>query len=153
MAHCFLQHQAITEAIMINSPSPSATYKHKWNRPALVQIMNCCLFGTKPLSKQMIGCCQLDKMEKPFHSQKNASEYTICEMAAISSRWRLIIIDKYLYVRTTEIYFGWCLPINIIWNLLTILQSFLFNEALWLVNDIPRQTSVHRLLLMCCVLG
>ena len=41
----------------INSCTPSATYMCRWTRSALVQIMACCLFGTKPLSEPMLEYC------------------------------------------------------------------------------------------------
>ena len=44
----------------INSFPPSAAYMRQWIGWALVQIMACRLFGTKPLSKPMLGYCQLD---------------------------------------------------------------------------------------------
>ena len=44
---------------IINSP-PSAAYTHQWMGSALFQIMACCLFGAKPLSKPMLGYCELD---------------------------------------------------------------------------------------------
>ena len=44
----------------INSCSPSATYMPQWIRSAMVQIIACRLFGAKPLSKPMLGYCQLD---------------------------------------------------------------------------------------------
>ena len=40
--------------------SPSAAYMRQRIGPALVQIMACRLFGAKPLSKPMLGYCQLD---------------------------------------------------------------------------------------------
>ena len=46
--------------MIINSSSLSATYMCQWIRSALVQIMACRLFGTKPLSKPMLSYCQLD---------------------------------------------------------------------------------------------
>ena len=42
-----------------NSSPPSATYMHQWIMSALVQIMACRLYGTKPLSKPMLGYCPL----------------------------------------------------------------------------------------------
>ena len=48
----------------INSFPPSAAYIREWIRSALVQIMVCRLFGTKPLSKPVLGCCQLHPMEQ-----------------------------------------------------------------------------------------
>ena len=43
-----------------NSSPPSAAYMRQWIGSALVQIMACRLIGTKPLSKPMLGYCQLD---------------------------------------------------------------------------------------------
>ena len=40
--------------------SPSAAYMLQSIRSALVQIMACRLFSAKPLSKPMLGYCQLD---------------------------------------------------------------------------------------------
>ena len=49
----------------VNSPStPSATYMRQWIGSALFQIMACCLFSAKPLSKPMLGYCQLDCSEE-----------------------------------------------------------------------------------------
>ena len=64
----------------VNSSPPSAAYMHQWNGSALVQVMACCLFGTKPLPEPMLTYCQLDcweqisvKLESKFyhfHSRK-----------------------------------------------------------------------------------
>ena len=54
---CRLQYGAF------NSSPPSATYMCQWTGSALVQIMACRLFGAKPLSEPMYGCCQLDPKE------------------------------------------------------------------------------------------
>ena len=43
-----------------NSSPPSAAYMPQWVGSALVQIMACRLFDAKPLSKPMLGYCQLD---------------------------------------------------------------------------------------------
>ena len=66
-------------------PSPSAAYMHQWIRSALVQIKACRLFGTKPLSKPVLGYYQLDPWEqtsvkyyskyKTFHSRKCICKY------------------------------------------------------------------------------
>ena len=45
---------------LVNSSPPSAAYMRQWICSALVQIMACRLFGTKPLSKPTLGYCQLD---------------------------------------------------------------------------------------------
>ena len=43
------------------NPSPhSARYMHQWIGSALFKIMACRLFSAKPLSKSMLGYCQLD---------------------------------------------------------------------------------------------
>ena len=42
------------------SSPPSVAYMRHWTESALVQIMACRLFGAKPLSKPMLGYCQLD---------------------------------------------------------------------------------------------
>ena len=41
-------------------PPPCAAYMPQWIGSALVQIMACRIFGTKLLSKPLMGCCQLD---------------------------------------------------------------------------------------------
>ena len=50
----------------LNSSPPSAAYMCQWSGLALVQIMACHLFGTKPLSKPMLGYCQLDPLGTNF---------------------------------------------------------------------------------------
>ena len=59
-----LHHQLRIWNAPINSSPPSAAYMCQWTGSALVQIMACCLFGAKPLSKPMLGCCQLDPWEQ-----------------------------------------------------------------------------------------
>ena len=64
----------------VNSLRPSATYMRRWTGTSLVQGMACRLFGTKPLPKPMLACCQLDTWEQisakfeskfyHFHSRK-----------------------------------------------------------------------------------
>ena len=49
---------------LFNSSPPSAAYMRQWIGSALVQIMACRLFGAKPLSKPMLGYCQLDPQEQ-----------------------------------------------------------------------------------------
>ena len=49
--------------VIVNSSTPSATYKRQRIESALVQIMACRLYGAKPLSKPMLGYCQLDPKE------------------------------------------------------------------------------------------
>ena len=54
----------VLELELVNSSPPSATYMHQWTRSALFQIMACCLFGAKPLSKPMPPYCQLISWEQ-----------------------------------------------------------------------------------------
>ena len=54
-------HLLIEESVTsFNSSPPSAAYIRQWIGSALVQIMACRLFGAKPLSKPMLGYCQLN---------------------------------------------------------------------------------------------
>ena len=41
----------------VKSSPPSAVHMLPWTWSALVQIMACCLFGAKPLSKPKLGYC------------------------------------------------------------------------------------------------
>ena len=50
--------------IHVNSSPPSAAYMRQQIRSALVQIMACCLIGTKPLSEPMLEYCSLDPKEQ-----------------------------------------------------------------------------------------
>ena len=43
-----------------DSSPPSSAYTRQWIGSILVEIMACRLFGAKPLSKPMLGYCQLD---------------------------------------------------------------------------------------------
>ena len=58
----------------------SAAYMRQWTGSALVQVMACRLYGTKPLPEPMLAYCQLDSWEQisakfesefyHFHSRK-----------------------------------------------------------------------------------
>ena len=48
----------------VNSSPPSAAYMRQRIGSAMVQIMACRLFGAKPLSKLVLGCCQLHPFEQ-----------------------------------------------------------------------------------------
>ena len=71
---CFLWSKSLDEGIvncpvqldtiLLNSSPPSAAYRRQWIGSALVHIMACRLFGAKPLSKPMLGYCQLDPIEQ-----------------------------------------------------------------------------------------
>ena len=49
-----------------HSAPPSAAYLCRWIGSALIQIMAYSLFGAKPLSKPMLGYCQLDPKEQTW---------------------------------------------------------------------------------------
>ena len=82
---CGIHPRAIS---WVNSSSPSAAYMRQWSGSALVQVMACCLFGTKPLPEPMLVYCHLDSWEHTsvkfeselyhFHS-KNAVEIVVCQ--------------------------------------------------------------------------
>ena len=55
------------------SSPPSDAYMCQGTGSALVQIMACCLFGVKPLSKPMLCKCQLDPQDQT--SLKSGSKY------------------------------------------------------------------------------
>ena len=48
------------QAFINNSSTPRAAYMHQQIGSALVQLMACGLLGAQPLSKPMLGYCQLD---------------------------------------------------------------------------------------------
>ena len=66
----------------------------QWSRPSLVQIMACCLFGTKPLSEPMLGYyfvnwTHWNRLQWKFNLiativiQENALENVVCKMVMI----------------------------------------------------------------------
>ena len=55
-----IQRSGSIALTVLNSFSTSVAYKRQWIGSELVQIMACRLFGAKPLSKPMLGYCQLD---------------------------------------------------------------------------------------------
>ena len=91
----------VCTTINVNSSPRSAAYVRRWIGWALLQIMVCRLFGTKPLSGQKFCYSQelspgplvyRNKLQWNFNQNRklffhgNASEYIVCEMAAILSR-------------------------------------------------------------------
>ena len=48
------------KGVDVDPSYPNAAYMHAWIGSALVQIMACRLFGAKPLSKPLLGYCQLN---------------------------------------------------------------------------------------------
>ena len=71
----------------MNSSPPSATYLYQWIRSALVLIMACRLFSAKPLSKPMLGYCQLDPQEQTSVKIQNFS-FTKYHLKTSSVKWR-----------------------------------------------------------------
>ena len=76
--------------------SPSAAYMHQWTGFALVQIMGCRLFGTKPLPEStliFVNWTLMNKLQWNLNQihfiNQNAFENVVCEMAAILfwKRW------------------------------------------------------------------
>ena len=93
----------VCTTIKVNSSPHSAAYVRRWIGPALLQIMVCRLFGTKPLSEQTFRYSQelspaslvyRNELQWNFNQNRklfihgNASEYIVCEceIAAIVSR-------------------------------------------------------------------
>ena len=91
----------VCTTINANSSPHSAAYMRRWIGSALLQIMVCRLFCTKPLSEQTFLYSQelspgpsvyRNKLQWKYNQNKklfihgNASEYIVCEMAAILSR-------------------------------------------------------------------
>ena len=86
----------------LNSYSPSAVYMHQRMGSTLVQIMACCLLGTKPLSKWMLVIVNWtlgNKLQWKFNQNfnffihENAFENVICKMEAYFSRGRGVNIS------------------------------------------------------------
>ena len=99
----------LNDSILTTRLSSKGANLRQWIGSALVQIIACRLFGTKPLSKPMLGYCRLDPQKqtsvkfeskyKTFRSQK-AFENVVCEKAAILSKGdelnpRLTVSDCY----------------------------------------------------------
>ena len=91
----------VCTTINVNLPLHSAAYVRRWIGSALLQIMVCRLFGTKPLSGQTFRYSEelspgplvyRNTLQWNFNQNRklfihgNASEYIVCEMAAILSR-------------------------------------------------------------------
>ena len=57
--------------VSVNPLMPRDACIHQWTVPSLVQIMACCLFGTKPLSDPMLSYFQFSHMHKEHISTKS----------------------------------------------------------------------------------
>ena len=88
----------VCTTINVNSSPHSAAYVRRWIGSALLQIMVCRLFGTKPLSGETFRYSQelspgplvdRNKLQWNFNQNRKlfihgiASEYIVCEIAAI----------------------------------------------------------------------
>ena len=62
----------------------------QWFGSAVVQIMACHIFGAKPLSKPLLGHCQLHKLQGHFSFTKNI----VCKMTPILFRGEMSIYDN-----------------------------------------------------------
>ena len=73
----------------------TAAYKRQWTGSTLVQIIACRPLGAKLLSKPMLGCCQLDKLQwhfnqntKHFHEKKCISKQLLWNSGHfVQRRW------------------------------------------------------------------
>ena len=88
-------HPCVSRCLRVNSSPPSAAYMRQCIGSALVQIMACHLFGTKPLSKPMLGYCHpklRNKLQWNFNQNTKllineiAFENIVCKMTTIFSR-------------------------------------------------------------------
>ena len=96
---------------VFNSSPPSAAYMRHWMMSALVQIMACRRIGDKPLSKPMMGFCQLDtsnKLQCNFEILIKIQNFSFTKMylKISSAKWRpfmdvhvWIIQMSVLYIR------------------------------------------------------
>ena len=124
---------------LLNSSPASAASMHQWTRPALVQVMACCLFGAKPLPELMLAFCQLDSWEqisvkfksKPFSFKKRDLKMLSAKMAAIvqggrwvNVRWGLNIEAVIEYGMSQCASAGWILSYFALNHLFLILVSY-----------------------------
>ena len=79
---------------------PSAAYMHQWIRWAWVKIIACRLFGTKPLSKPILGYCQLDPYEQTSVKFQSKYYFVINENASEN----IVILSRGRWVK--DILFG-----------------------------------------------
>ena len=99
---------------LLNSSSPRVAYMRQWIGSVYMQIMACRLFGTKSLSKPMLGYYQLGTnfseilvTRTTFSFKKNAFENVVCEMAAILPRERWVNHHASRIHNTDSIHWQW----------------------------------------------
>ena len=78
---------------LMNSSPPGAAYMRQWLGSALVQVMACRLFGTKPLPDPMLTFCHWDlKKQTSVKSNKNTKLFIQEYALKISSaEWRTFL--------------------------------------------------------------
>ena len=88
-------HICVTRPQWVNSLRLRDANIHQWSRPLLVQIMACCLLGSKPLSEPLLTYSQLNHKEKNqcninwssnIFFQENVFETVVWKIAAILSQ-------------------------------------------------------------------
>ena len=73
---------------MINSLRLSDAYIYQYTRPSLVEIVVCCLFGTKPLSEPMLPYWYLDPWGKNHSNlNQNTTTTTKINFKMLSVKW------------------------------------------------------------------
>ena len=74
---------------LLDINSPNAAYIRQWTGSALVHIMACCLFGTKPLTEPMLTYYQLHPLEQnQVKSNRNTKLFknVVCKLLNIQGR-------------------------------------------------------------------
>ena len=72
----------------INPSPPSAAYMRQWIGSTLVQIMASGLYGTKPLSKPVLGYCQLGTNFSKFLIKIQIFSFMKMHQKILSAKWR-----------------------------------------------------------------
>ena len=86
-----LTHICVTRPQWVNSSSPGAGYMYQWTGSALVHVMACRLFGTKPLPEPMLAYCQLDSWEQvsvKFESKFYQYSFKKMHLKLSSAKWQ-----------------------------------------------------------------
>ena len=98
----------------LNSSPLSDAYMHQWIGSTLVQIMACCLLGTKPLSKPMLGYYtpRFNEVERGvywFHLVL----LSICPQNRVCSVSSTILIGSISYLHILSSNFRRCVACNV----------------------------------------
>ena len=118
----------------------------QWIGLIMVQIMACCLFGTKPLSEPMLGYYQLDHKEqtsvkfwskyKTFHSRKHIWKYWLWNGEHFVPGRCVNYIYQVVKLRPTSIV-CWCHQCE------SVMLCYVYKIALSSANLINRMQSFH----------